>query len=73
MLCFRFNDVTSLLGDKLKDGGARVGVANRLVRSIRENLRILKSGEISDFYFSNPDFARFLTDYLQGRPKWLSC
>lgn len=69
----RFNDATLLLRDKLKNGGVRVGVANRLVRSIRENLRILKNGEISDFYFSNPDFARFLTDYLQGRPKWLSC
>jgi len=68
----RFNDATSLLRDKLEDGGARVGVANRLVRSIRENLRILKSGEISDFYLSNPDFAGFLTDLLQGRPKWLS-
>ena len=66
-----FNDTTLLLREKLKDGGVRVGVGSKLVKGIRDNLAILKNGEISDFYSSNLDFARFLTEYLQGRPKWL--
>ena len=68
----KFNDAASLLRDKLKDGGARVGIANRLRGSIRESLRILKGEEISDLYPLNQSFAKFLTDYLYGKPKWLS-
>ena len=61
-----------LLEMSLKDGGRKVGVAEHISRAIVNDLKILVDEEILPDYLRNPDFARFLTDYIRGKPKWLT-
>jgi len=68
----RHTDIVNLLDEKLKDGGRRAGVAELVSRSVATNLMILVNEEMMKLYSSNPEFARFLTEFLEGRPKWLS-
>lgn len=64
-------DVTSMLKQKLEDGGKNIGVAELISKSIQLKLMILVNEKISSQYRENEDFARFLTDFLDGKPSWL--
>ncbi len=64
-------DAVDLLNGRLKDGGKGSGVAESISRVLRKEFRVLVSEEIADVYEKNKDFARFLTQFLLGRPKWL--
>ncbi|MFQ6064019.1 MAG: CCA tRNA nucleotidyltransferase [Candidatus Bathyarchaeia archaeon] len=66
-----YQDVVNLLTEKLRDGGRSSGVANLISQAISEDFEILVNEDIQELYSSNPQFARFLTDYLKGRPRWL--
>jgi hypothetical protein len=63
--------VVNLLTEKLKDEGRRIGIANLVSQAISEGFEILVNEEVLELYSSNHDFARFLTGYLKGRPRWL--
>ncbi len=65
-----YTDVVKLLRDKIKGGGREVGVAD-LMAKVMPEAQILVNEEILELYSSNVEFAKFLTDYLDGRPKWL--
>jgi len=67
----RYTDVTSLLRDKLSNGGRSIGVASLVSKAFLESMEILVNEEIKEFYASNSDFALFLTRYLRGKPSWL--
>ena len=67
----RYTDVTKLLKDKLCEGGKREGVAEIVVEAV-DSLEVLVNDEILSFYSGYPDFAQFLTQYLDGKPVWLS-
>lgn len=68
----RYTDIVDLLRDKLsKNGGRSIGIASLVAEAFSETLEILVNEEILSFYSSNDDFARFLTEYFIGRPKWL--
>jgi tRNA nucleotidyltransferase (CCA-adding enzyme) len=67
----KHTDVVSLFLEELKDGGRRVGVAGRISQAVAKNLEVLVGEEVLELYSSNPEFARFLTGYLKGKPKWL--
>ncbi|MGB9676699.1 MAG: CCA tRNA nucleotidyltransferase, partial [Candidatus Bathyarchaeales archaeon] len=64
-------DAVSLLKEKLGDGGRSAGVAEEISNKIREELKIFVNGEILDIYTRNKEFAKFLTDFLSGKPHWL--
>lgn len=64
-------DAVLLLREKLRVGGRDVGVASKLAESVRTSLKLLANEEIVDLCSSNPGFAKFLTGYLIGRPRWL--
>jgi tRNA nucleotidyltransferase (CCA-adding enzyme) len=64
-------DAVALLKEKLSDGGKTAGVAELIAKSIRKNHKILVNGEITELYVENGDFAKFLTDFLSGKPFWL--
>jgi len=68
----QYRDAVSLLKDKLKDGGRSVGVASRLVKSVKGSLKILLNEEVTPTYSSNLEFAKFLSSYLVAEPSWLS-
>jgi len=67
----KHTDIVELFMEKLKDGGRRAGVAELISKSMAKSMKIQVNEEITRTYLSNRDFAEFLTDYIQGKPKWL--
>ena len=65
-----FTDVMNLLKEKLLNNKNGIGLAEILSKTVN-SLQIFVNEEVSSFYLENPEFARFLTDYLKGRPRWL--
>jgi len=64
-------DVCELFRQKLKDGGRSAGVAQGISRVLKKSFRVLVNEEIAEMYETNVEFAVFLTEFLQGRPRWL--
>jgi len=64
-------DAVALLKEKLRDGGRNTGVAEQISQVLRKGFRILTNDEIIQVYQKNSEFARFLTEFLSGKPKWL--
>ncbi len=65
-------DVAKLLKEKLEDGGRSVGVAELISKSVANSLEVLVNDEVLKLYSSYPKFAKFLTEYLEGKPRWLT-
>ncbi|MEM1536628.1 MAG: CCA tRNA nucleotidyltransferase [Candidatus Bathyarchaeia archaeon] len=64
-------DATTLLSEKLRDGGRSAGVAKEIAQALSRSFKIYKNAEIVEVYSRNSEFAKFLTEFLQGKPKWL--
>ncbi len=69
----KFTDAASLLKDKIGKGGRDVGVADLIAQAFRQKFSLLVNGEVTGLYKSDIEFARFLTDFLGGKPFWLEC
>jgi tRNA nucleotidyltransferase (CCA-adding enzyme) len=67
----KYMDVANLLNEKLGDGGAGVGVAEVVSKAVVDSLEVFVNDEVLKLYSANPDFAKFLTEYLEGKPRWL--
>jgi len=67
----KYTDVVDLLGERLKDGGRNAGVAEKISYVLRKGFKVFVNGEIVEIYRKNSEFAKFLTDFLSGKPKWL--
>ena len=67
----KYTDVVDLLGERLKDGGRKTGVAEKISRVLRKGFEIFVNGEVLEVYKKNGEFAKFLTEFLSGKPKWL--
>jgi tRNA nucleotidyltransferase (CCA-adding enzyme) len=67
----KFTDACELLRERLKEGGRNAGVAEGISRILRKGFKVLVNEEIVEIYKRNGEFAVFLTEFLQGRPKWL--
>jgi tRNA nucleotidyltransferase (CCA-adding enzyme) len=67
----KYTDAVVLLEDKLGDGGRSTGVAEQISKKLREGFKIFVDDEIIGFYKRNSEFAKFLTEFLSGKPKWL--
>jgi tRNA nucleotidyltransferase (CCA-adding enzyme) len=67
----KHTDIVELLREKLKHGGRQIGVAEMISKALANSTEILVNEEIMKTYLSNNDFARFLTECVQGKPKWL--
>jgi len=64
-------DIVDLLDVKLKDGGRHIGVADLISQAIKKTLEILVNDKVLGLYSASPEFAKFLTEYLEGKPRWL--
>ncbi|MFH0849200.1 MAG: CCA tRNA nucleotidyltransferase [archaeon] len=60
-----------LLKEKMRDGGRDVGVAAKVAITPRKDFRLSSDDRITKLYETDQGFARFLTNYLVGRPFWL--
>jgi hypothetical protein len=67
----KYSDVVDLLNEELVDGGRHFGVADLVSRALADSMEIFVSGEILKLYSANLEFAKFLTEYLYGKPRWL--
>jgi len=67
----KHSDIIALLSEKLRDGGRQVGVAELISRVIEKNLKVMMNEQIMKLYSSDPQFAKFLTEYLEAKPRWL--
>jgi tRNA nucleotidyltransferase (CCA-adding enzyme) len=65
-------NAVGLFREKLADGGKNAGVADLVSKTIQKNFNILVNNEVFKVYEGNADFAAFLTDFLSGKPFWLS-
>jgi len=67
----KFMDACELLRERLQDGGRNAGVAEGISHVLKKGFKVLVNEEIVNVYGSNGEFAVFLTEFLQGKPKWL--
>jgi tRNA nucleotidyltransferase (CCA-adding enzyme) len=67
----KYIDACNLLEERLKDGGRSAGVAEQISQILHKRFKIFVNEEISEIYEKNSKFAKFLTEFLSGKPKWL--
>jgi len=67
----KYTDAVALLSERLRDGGRSAGVAEQISQTLRKEFKIFVSDEIVEVYEKNSEFAKFLTEFLSGKPKWL--
>ena len=65
-------DVVDLLQENLKQGGRQVGVAGLISKAFATKVNVLVNEEMASVYGANHDFAEFLTEYINGKPRWLA-
>jgi tRNA nucleotidyltransferase (CCA-adding enzyme) len=68
----RYTDVVKLLNEKLGSSGASVGLAEFVSKAVADSLEVMVNDEALKLYSVNPEFAKFLTEYLKGKPRWLT-
>jgi tRNA nucleotidyltransferase (CCA-adding enzyme) len=66
----QYTDAGTLLRERLQSGGKNVGVARGLTADLKR-AQIYTNQEIHELYSKHEDFAKFFTDFLYGRPKWM--
>ncbi|MCS7114411.1 MAG: CCA tRNA nucleotidyltransferase [Nitrososphaerota archaeon] len=64
-------DAVALLKERLVNGGRNAGIGKEIAQTLKGGFKIYVNEEISEVYEKNGDFAKFLTDFLSGKPKWL--
>ena len=67
----KYRDVVVLLSEKLKDGGRQVGVAELISRTIGKTFEVMVNEHIVKLYSTDQHFAKFVTEYLNAKPRWL--
>jgi len=68
----KHSDAAELLNNRLKDGGRNAGVAEQISHVLTKGFKIFINQEVLGVYEENREFAVFLTEFLDGRPKWLA-
>lgn len=63
--------ITGLLAAKLKSREENTVLPSVLRQAAENKTAILVNEEIASTYSRNREFARFLTKYIKGQPKWL--
>jgi len=62
----KHTDVVELLKEKRGNGVAQI-----VSKAVADSLEVMVNAEILKLYSSSPEFAKFLTEYLEGKPRWL--
>ncbi len=66
-----YTDASNLLFEKIRNGGRQVGIANLISQAISDTLKVYVNREVLKLYRSNMEFARFLAEFLKGKPQWI--
>jgi len=62
----KHTDVVELLKEERGNS-----VAEIVSKAVADSLEVIVNDEILKQYSSDPEFAKFLTEYLEGKPRWL--
>ena len=65
-------DVVNLLKEKMANNKNRIGLAEIVSKAFTDSVQVLVNTEVLKFYSTYSEFAKFLTDYIDGKPRWLS-
>jgi tRNA nucleotidyltransferase (CCA-adding enzyme) len=66
-----YRDVVNLLNEQLKGGGRQIGMAELVSRALADSMKVFVNDEVLKLYSGDSEFAKFLTEYLDGKPRWL--
>jgi tRNA nucleotidyltransferase (CCA-adding enzyme) len=66
----QYTDIIGCLKTELKHGGRHLGVAELVSKAVANKPDVLANQQIANTYMTSRDFAEFLTQYIQGKPKW---
>jgi len=64
-------DARTLLYETLRDGGRKAGVAELVSQTVKKTLEVFADEQIARLYSTDIEFAKFFTEYLKSKPKWL--
>ncbi len=67
----KYTDVVELLNEKICDGSRDEWVAELVSEVLSKTLEIYANEQIIDLFSRNLNFAKFITEFLDGKPKWL--
>ncbi|MEM3549672.1 MAG: CCA tRNA nucleotidyltransferase [Candidatus Bathyarchaeia archaeon] len=67
----KYTDAVFLLEEKLKEDARKAGIAKEIAQALSKGFKIYVNEDITEIYEVNGEFAKFLTDFLSGKPKWL--
>jgi len=65
-------NAVAFLQSRLRNGGRGVGVASKIAQSLKRRHSVLSEGALLTFYRKKVSAARFISDFLKGRPTWLA-
>jgi tRNA nucleotidyltransferase (CCA-adding enzyme) len=69
----KYNDAVELVNEKLRGRDRqRLSLPDLLAKSVRKDFEALVNEECIKLYSSSPEFAKFLTEFLDGKPRWLT-
>jgi len=69
----KHNDAVELVNEKLRGrDGERLILPDLIAESVRKDFETLVNEECMKLYSTSPEFAKFLTEFLDGKPKWLT-
>jgi len=69
----RYSDAVKLVDEKLRGIGRQsLSMPDLIAESVRKDFEVLVNEECVKLYSSNPEFAKFLTEFLDGKPRWLT-
>jgi len=69
----KYIDAVKLVSEKLRGKGRQsLSLPDLVAKSVREDFEVMVNEECVNLYSSIPEFARFLTEFLDGKPRWLT-
>ncbi len=68
----KYRYALSLLKDSLANGGENIGIAKLISKSLKKGSDVMQNDQILDLYVSNIEFAKFLVNFLVGKPSWMN-
>jgi len=67
------SDAVKLANEKLRGRGKQsLSLPDLIAESVMKDFEVMVNKECVKLYSSNPEFAKFLTEFLDGKPKWLT-
>lgn len=68
----KYSNVVRLVNEKLKGRGRqRLSLPDLITESVKKDFEVMVNEECIKLYSCSPEFAIFLTNFLDGKPRWL--